>query len=415
MLDSNILPLTFNTGQIRQAIVDRSQSLFAWKVLSKGGLETLIRRVDVPPTPEQQSQKISTPGNLQPLACGRKCFINFDRQALLNQAYKSFDSDTTVVEVSGTERLDSEFINACLGVTQNGYSLALDDFVAESHQQPLLEHIDLLNVEFPALTEDQHRRIVESSLRYGFIPLAERVDSQEDFESARELGYTYFQGNYYSRPKKKVVRRLQPSQLNYLRLLDAVNSSDFQLDTVESLIRQDTALTVRLLQFLNSPAFGLRTQINSIRHAIGVLGQRPLQKWISLIAVGELSREKPLILMTTSLVRARFCESIAEKTGKPIQAGECFLIGMLSLLDALLDQPMTEAISNLALSQTITASLLNQQSELSYVLDMIRALEEADWQWLRALAFQSQAEESVLFQEYERAIQWAGEVTAGMS
>ena len=407
---------------VRQPVVDRSQEVVGYKVLCKGGTGNLLGRIektpamtvriDAPELPTEAAPSSAFTYDLQKLTKGKKSFVNFEKPLLIEQAFLSLDPTTSVVEVTETDHHDVEFINACLGVRKAGYTIALNDYVIESQHQPLLEHIDMMDVDFPTVTADHHERIIETAMRYGFAPVACEVDTQDDFAKAQEFGYQYFRGSYYSKPRRKIANRLLGSHLIYLQLLEAVNASLFQMDDIEQLIRKDVALTTQLLRYLNSPAFGLRTRVSSIRHALGVLGHRPLKKWLSLIAVSELSKEKPLVLMTTSLIRARFCETLGEKLIGPNSVGDCFLVGLLSLLDAILDQPLGEVVAGLGLSASIEATLLHQNSPFSPLRDLIQAIEEGDWRWISALAFQLQFNEAQIFAAYEDAIQWASSITS---
>lgn len=410
----NVSPVTTRLiGLTRQPIVQRDQKLFAYRVMAKSGTSELFGRIDSPESRgvasglEPKTAVMSDAAiSLQHLSANRPVVLTIDRDQLLNRTWMAMPSDSTILETQAPDQMDSEFIQACMGVRESGYKLILDDFIVDRRAQPLLEHIDMLNVEFPALSDDQHSRIVEAASRYGFSAIADMVDVQEDFDRAVELGYSYCQGRYYCKPRRRVPGKLQPSQVIYLQLLHEVNSPQFSMDDVELLIKQDVALTVRLLQYLNSPAFGLRTAVSSIRHALAVLGQRPLRQWLTLIAVSELSRGKPEILLITSLVRAKFCEVICKSVANDQVAAEAFLTGMLSLLDAILDQPMNEILSSLNLTESIRRSLLDRESSNGVLIDLIQSLEEADWRWMAALAFQMGLDEQLIFSSYETAVIW---------
>ncbi len=400
---------------VRQPIVDRDQNVYGYQLLCAGGIGEMLCRVDGATETTTKSAHSHDLEGLQKLTGGRKCFLSFDRKLLIDQAYRALSAKSTVIEIPRTERVDSELVNACQKLRCRGYALALEDFVVEPQSQPLLEHIDLLKVEFSSLSDDQHCNIVQSAGRYGFAAVAEQVDTQEDFLRARQLGYSYFQGYFYCRPADNSLKQMPASRLQCLRLLKVVSEPLFQFDQVEELVRQDLSLTVRLLKYLNSPSIGLRIKVNSIRQAVGILGQRPLQKWVSVIAVSELSRDKPLVLMTTSLVRAKFCEAIAERAFASSIACNGFLVGMLSLLDAILDQPMSKLLIELPLSESVRAPLLRQESPLSLLMDLSQALEEGDWLWISAVAHQLNVSQDVVFGEYENAVLWAASVTAEMT
>lgn len=427
---ANVSPVAVNVaGLTRQPVVDRDQKLFAYKVMARSGSAELFRRIDPTSEPSIASGSAGrssvgaapldvasdTMLSLQHLSANRSFIVGIDRDQLLNRTYLSMPSSSTVLETPAPDQMDAEFIQACVGVREAGYRLVLDDIIVDRRAQPLLEHIDMLNVEFPALSDDQHRRIVEAATRFGFSAIADAVDTQDDFQRAIELGYSHCHGRYYCKPRRRAPGKLQASQVIYLQLLHEVNSPQFSLDDVEALIRQDVALTVRLLQYLNSPAFGLRTNVTSIRHALAVLGHRPLRQWLTLISVSELSRGKPEILLITSLVRAKFCEAICKSVANDQVAAEAFLTGMLSLLDAILDQPMNEILSSLSLTESIRRSLLDRESSTGVLIDLIQSLEEADWRWMAALSFQMGLDEQLIFNSYESAILWTTTILGHLS
>jgi c-di-GMP-related signal transduction protein len=400
-----------NSCLIRQSIVDRDENVVAYKLLVRDGTRQLICRIEEPSSPIEAAANQNHLTGLHRITDGQKCFIEFNRSLLLENAYTTLDSDSTVVEVSESEKFDAELVDACCTVKKKGYALALDDYVDDPWLQPLLEHTDLLKVEFPILTAEQHRRIIACAGKYGFVAMAKRIDTQEDFTKARELGYTYFQGYYYCKPKLSSISGIPTSQLHYLRLLQVVNAAEFRIDAIEELIKNELSLTVKLLQYLNSPSFALRSTISSIRQAVTLLGQRPLQKWVSMITVSQLGQSKPMVLLNASLARAKFFEVIGKRVFTDAIAGDCFLVGMLSLLDAILDVPMAEILCNLALAPSIVAPLLGSESPLNQLLDLTRALDEGEWRLISALASQMKIDENSVFAAYEDAIVWASEVT----
>jgi c-di-GMP-related signal transduction protein len=391
---------------VRQPVLDRDQNTFGYEFLFRSDTVDTTRRVD---DGADARKMVSAAGHLKGLleiADGRKCFIQFNRRQLLEHFYQSLPPDSTVVEVFETTTLDAEFIQACHDVRRLGYALALDDYVVEPKLQPLLQHINLLKVGLKTVTDEQHEHIVESSKTYGFEVVAENVQTQDDFTNALRLGYTYYQGSFFCEPQLSNSRPLTSSHLHYLRLLQAINQQEFQIDQIESLISQDVALTVKLLQYLNSPGFGMKHEIRSIRQAVGILGHRPLKKWGVLIAVNELSRDRPAVLMSTSLIRAKFCESIGNLVLGNVGASECFLVGILSLLDAILDQQMEVVLQELDVSPEIRDALLKSGSPMRNLLDLVRALEEGDWRWISALVYQLEIKETAVFAEYRSAVIW---------
>lgn len=409
--------IPMETCLIRQPVMDREQVVFGYELLFRNGNEDLLLRLD---KPDNELDAGVAPGPhihltyLQKITEGRRCFLSFSRKQLLERAYGSLSAESTVVEVFETEGLDEELVKTCHEVRQSGYTLALADAVVEPRLQPLLGIIDLLKVDFTTVSDDQHQEIIQSASKNGFGLVAHGLHTSTDFLRARQFGYTYFQGNFFCHPKFIADRQIPTSHLLYLKLLQVVNQPEFDVDKINELMRQDLSLSVKLLRYLNSPKFALRTTISTIRQALGLMGQRPLRNWVSLITVAELSRQKPMVLLSTSMIRAKFCEAVGQHSLKGAMASEGFLLGMFSLLDAILDQPMADLLQELALSQSIRDALIQIESPLRYVLDLAKALEDGDWRTVGALEWQLQIDDETVFSDYRKAIDWASEVCSGL-
>ncbi len=400
---------------IRQPVLDRKHVVYGYEFLFRSNADELSRRTIQGVDARELSDKTSRLADVQRIAQGRKCFINFNRQELLERRYSSLSPASTVVEVSESACQDTKLVEACRQVRKSGYSLALDDYVVKPKVNPMLKQIDLLKIDFQTLTEEQHAGIVHSGKERGIAIVADGLLTPDDFIRARQFGYTYFQGYFFCRPQQMELRPIPASHLHCLRLLQTVNQPDFQVDRIDQLIRQDASLCVRLLTYLNSSTFALREKVSSIRQAVGLMGQRPLRKWVSLMTVSELSREKPLVLMNTSLIRGKLCEAVAERLFEGATGSEGFLVGMFSLLDAILDQPMAGVLKELTLSVSLQDALLQVESPLRNVLDLAKALEEGNWQRITDLASSLLIDEDAVFAEYQHAVVWASEVLSGLS
>lgn len=398
---------------VRQPVVTSSQEVYGYDLLCGGSRGFVFE-------PEPNSTTSSDPSNQQTsaflsnLADGLTGFVRFDRRQLENHQYRAFPADRFVIEIPETELPDRALANVCREARRSGYRVALNDFVVEPRLQPMLDCIDLLKVDFPVLTNDQHRQIIEAAADHHFETIADHTSTPESFERAKRLGYQFFQGNFYSKPDLRNMHRLATGQMQLLRVLQAVNHSEFHVEVIDQLIRQDVALSVKLLKYLNSSTFGLRSKVSSIRQAVALLGHRPLQRWVTLLSVGELCQQKPLVLMNTSLIRAKFCEAIGENLLSATDAAECFLTGLLSLLDAVLDQPMAEILAQLSLSRTIVGTLLGEASTMAPVLELVQCMENGDFRRIAALVYEMQSEESFVFDEYRKACAWAADVFSGI-
>jgi EAL and modified HD-GYP domain-containing signal transduction protein len=189
-----------------------------------------------------------------------------------------------------------------------------------------------------------------------------------------------------------------------------ISQPDFDVDQIEKLIRGDLSLSYKLLRYLNSPIFLRKTPVQSVRHAITTLGQQPLQKWVSIVAMHGLSGQQPSELMNTCLVRARFSELLGEKLLHPDLWSDCFIVGMFSLLDAMLGQPMEDILRELSLSDDVQHALLQRDSPLLPIVELASAMEYGDWSTINRLASSLGIEEADVYRLHNESIEWAAQM-----
>lgn len=391
----------------RQPILNRDRQLYGYELLFRNGSENYFRPIDGDLATASLVSDAVHIHSLEKLTNGRKSFINFTRNSLIDDLYTVLPASTTVVEILESVEVDDELLNACRRVKTKGYVLALDDYIPEDRFDALLSIIDVLKVEFPAISESQQNSVIQSARRYGFKLLAEKIETPEQYDFARQLGYDYFQGYFFCKPQMLSARRLPESNIQSLRLLQLVGEPVFDIDKVEALIRGDISLSYKLLRYLNSPVFRRQSPVQSVRHAIITLGQQPLRKWVSIIAIQGLSDLKPSELMNTCLIRARFNELLGEKVLDQASSSECFIVGMFSLLDAMLDQTMKDILPELGLSDDVRLALLRLESPLLPVVELSMAMENGDWSAIKRLTILLNIEEAAAFRLHAESIEWA--------
>ncbi|MFN8705661.1 MAG: EAL and HDOD domain-containing protein [Planctomyces sp.] len=390
----------------RQPIFDRDLAVYGYELLFRNGAENFFRPVDGNFATQSLISDAVHLHSIEKITEGRRCFINFTRESILSELYAVLPAGSTVVEVLETVEISSEIIQACRKLREQGFTLALDDYVLDPGFNELLPLVDILKVEFPALSADQHAQITKMSAEHRFMLLAEKVETQDQFLHAKALGYHLFQGYFFCRPSILKTKRIPESHAQSLRLLQLVNQPEFQIQQIEELIRSDVGMSYKLLRYMNSPIFGQRSSVQSIRQAVTALGQRALRKWVSLLTVNSISTDKPTELTNTSLIRARFCELCGENMLDRSNASDCFTSGLFSLLDAMLDQPIELLIEELNLSESTRTALLGQTSAISDILSLAVAMEKADWPRISRFSEQYQIPEKTLFQWNQESVDW---------
>jgi len=234
--------------------------------------------------------------------------------------------------------------------------------------------------------------------------LAEKVETQADFDMAMDLGYSYVQGFFFSKPDIVIGRDIPGYKLNYLNTIREINQRQINIEKLEQIIQRDTSLSYKLLRLINSAFFGLQYKIKSIRHALVLLGYDELRKWASLLVLSGLGDDKPHELAVLSAVRARFCELVAEKVGLQTERTEIYLMGLFSLVDAFLDQSMTQVLQDLPISEKSKSALLGNPSPYTSIYQLVLAYEAADWPRFGELATQLGLPESSAPGFYHQAL-----------
>ncbi len=390
----------------RQPILNRSRELFAYELLFRNGLQNSCEGIDL----EVASTSVLDTSFLirfEKITAGHRMFINCPRDFLLREYASLFPPQSVVIEILETIRPDEEVIAACRRLKQAGYTLALDDFVDSPAWAPLVELADILKIDFQLTDRSEQCAIVARYAGRNIRMLAEKVETQEEFAAGMQMGYALFQGYFFCRPEVLRHRTLPSSKVAYLDLLRAATAPEFNIRELASKIKHEASLTFRLLRYLNSAAFGLRSEVRSVRHALSLLGERELRKWIAVVSVSVLADGKPDELMTIPLVRGRFCELLAPLAGLADHASDLFLMGLLSVMDAVLDQPLDSILADLPVRSEIKEALLARTGSYWQLLEIAVAHERADWEKASALLSETEMEEDRVSELYVAAVDWS--------
>jgi EAL and modified HD-GYP domain-containing signal transduction protein len=397
----------------RQAIFDRDRRVHGYELLfrSASGQNEFDGTEGGLATRQVLANSLLVIG-LENLVGSKKAFVNFGRGPLLQGWHSSLPPENTVIELLENVEPDDDILEACRELRKQGYQLALDDFVFHAGSERLLEVADLVKIEIQSLPRPEQKVLVRSYRARGLQTLAEKVETHEEFEWAREAGYDFFQGYFFARPVIVRGRKIPAAKVHCLRLLQEAQRPELDFDRLEALILEDVSLSYQLLRYVNSPLFGISNRIRSIRQALLFFGENDLRKWIALATLARTADDKPGELILHSLVRARFCESLAQAGKKGVEQS-AFLMGLFSLLDALIDRPIEEALAEMSLAPEIAAVLNGKAPEgdpLGKLYALARAYEAADWERVDVLANAASIPAGTLAEVYCAAAGWAREI-----
>lgn len=261
-------------------------------------------------------------------------------------------------------------------------------------------------------TFPEQKRVVDACHHRQIPVIAEKVETDEQFHRCADIGYDYFQGYFFCRPQIVGRRSVPANKTVYLQLLAAANEPVFDIRKISQLFRRDVSLSYRLLRYLNSPVFGFTSEIHSIPHALTLLGELPLRKWISLVSVACLGDEVADRLLRLPLLCARFCELIGLKIEMHRKTNELFLLGLLSLMDALLNVRMSDVLAEIPVDDEIKKALLGRPSRYRPIFEVALDYESGTWEQLAHSARHVGLHEQFLPDLYMRSVRWVTEILA---
>lgn len=347
---------------------------------------------------------------LESFTKGGLAFVNCTRDALLGGLITLLPPQTTVVELLETIQPGDEVLQACKHLRQLGYRIALDDFVPAAEWQPLVEIADYVKVDFRLSGPEIRREIVRMTKHSRAALLAEKVEDQHDLELAQQDGYEYFQGYFFCRPKIVANREIPPNRMNYLRLLVQLTRSPLNVDEVLRVVEREASLCYRLLRLANSALWGLREDVTSVRQAFMLVGEERFRMLVTVAATSALGHAQSPALVNLSLERARFCELAAPLVGE--DPTEQFMLGLMSLLDAMLDAPMQQIAESLPFRSEARAALAGARNSAAVPLCLIRSFELGGWSDCSDAVHLPGVSEERLTELYLEAVQWANDSVA---
>lgn len=398
----------------RQPIFDRRRNVFGYELLYRSGAKTnAYTATDGDAATRSVLHGSLNVVGLAELTGSKKAFVNCTKNTFVNDEYVVLPPAGSVVELLETVLPDTEILAALKRAKDAGYCVALDDFAFGNEYRAFLPYADILKVDFLATSPDQRRRLSQQYANNGkTLLLAEKVETHDDFAEALKLGYHYFQGYFFCKPEIVSRKNIPAFKQNCLRFIQEVNTPSISFERLEGVVKRDPALSTKLLRYLNSAAFGLVNRITSIRQALALLGEKQLRKWASLIALSELGRDKPSELMTIALVRARFCELLAPQAGLADRALDCFIMGLLSAMDAFTDQTIAESVADIPLAPDVSAALLgDSECPLGRVFSIALALERGRNAHAATLLAKIPVPADTAFALYCQSIAWADQST----
>jgi len=367
----------------RQPIFDRNMNIFAYELLYRDSNENRANVTCQNTSTTTVILNLITEFGFTATTGNKIAFINLSRDYLTGVLPVQLPAKQVVLEILEDTVVDDALIIGLKNLINQGFTLALDDFIYSSEWDPILPLVDYIKVEIPLLTRKEIISHVNQLKKYNVKLLAEKIETEEEYEFLRECGFDLFQGYFLARPKVIEGKTISANELTILSLLSDLYNNDIKVDDLVKSISNDVSLCYKILRYINSAHYALARKVDSIREAITYVGLRKLKHWATLIAMSNIS-SKPDDLMQLTMTRAYMCEQIAEQLGEE-DSQHCFSVGLLSTLDVLLGMPMKQVLAALPLSSDIQNSLMYFEGKAGLILACSVAYEKGDWDSIRKL------------------------------
>ncbi|MGI9320123.1 MAG: EAL and HDOD domain-containing protein [Thiogranum sp.] len=385
----------------RQPIYDRNLGVYAYELLFRSEQSETADITDGDKATSDVIVNTFLEIGLDNIVNKRPAFINLTRSFFVNHQTISLPKDRVVLELLEDIEADEEVIEGVKRLSEQGYTIALDDFIYHESLKPLVKLANLIKIDIMSLDRDEIRDHVLALRKHPVKLVAEKVETQEDFNYCLDLGFDYFQGYFFAQPKVIRGRRLPNNRIAILNLLRHLQDPDITPGQLEDLIAQDLTFSYRILRYVNSASYALSRNIESIQQAVVILGLQTVNSWTTLLAMSQVDN-KPTELVITAMVRGKMAEELA-KAQKCHCPETFFTVGLFSALDALMDNSMEEILTQLPLADHISNALLHRQGIHGEILSCVLAYERGEWEQVKS----STLSMARIRDCYLSALQWA--------
>ena len=387
----------------RQPILNRDKTLFAYELLFRQSLENVFPNINDNQATAKLIEGLQFNLGLDSLTQGTLAFINFTHDSLLNGYPLLLPKEQIVVEILETAKPSKKLLQVCIQLKEQGYILALDDYEHQPAWRHFFPYIDIIKIDYQLSSNEQIQQIVAETKDFPNIKLlAEKVENYAEFNQALDIGCDYFQGYFFSKPEVIKSIAFNPSQLSVINLMAEIYKPEPSIPKITAIFEGDVELSFKMLRYAQSPIFKRTGDIETIKQAIIMFGMTELKRFISLLFTAQFSQGKPQELTVMALTRARFCELM-------LAASSAFLVGLLSLIDAMVDADLVELMDKLPISEEMKKALVIKQGESAKYLRLCELFELAQWEEAEALCEFYGYPVELTLDKFQQALQWSSE------
>ena len=397
----------------RQPVFDEKGQLWGYELFCVSSDETT--RFGLPENKDVALSVASSAyiGLQQILERGKKIIVNFSEKSMLDDLPYAFPPILAAVKVAEDLYAKSRVPDVLKRLKADGYLIAVGGFTGNPAFGPLYGLADIIGTDVSLGQKDTLAALLDMARPYSAMLLAGQVQDPARFKMCKELGFTLFHGPFFKSPDKIIVRKLSSNEVSRFNLLRLIEAEEPDLDNLAATIQEDVSISFRLLSYLNSTAFGLTQKVKSIHQAIMLLGWQKMKNWLRVVLLTDMSQSKDASeLVLLSAQRGKFLELIArDHDFWGFDTDSLNMLGIFSLLDALLGIPMTEVVGYLPLENRLKAALCREpNNEYLPLLHLAQYFEEAKWEDAEKMIHQLNLDPKKIKSAFQTAIDWTGEL-----
>lgn len=395
----------------RQPILNAKRQVVAYELLFRDS-KTNSFPAHIPPDTATAKLLVNSylSTGLDNITEGKPAFVNFPRAMLADHLAHMVPYKNIVVEILETVEPTEENYQLLRTLFHKRFVLALDDFIYTSEWERFLPFIKLIKLDILETPLETLGPQLQLFRKYKIKLLAEKVETYEQFELAKRMGFNFFQGYFLYTPEVIEDSDIDPSHHFLMAIYAEVMKEEFDYKVLESYFEKDMGLSYKLLRFVNSSLFDIKREITSLKQAMVFLGENQLRKFICLIVTSQLNPQKPAVLVKDTVIRARLCELIAKQMGLKDEADAAFMTGLFSTIDAILDRSMQAVLESLPLAAEIKKALLTKQGQLAQILEAALAYMQGNWMVVFAFAKQYNIGANAMIAACDNAYDWMSTV-----
>jgi len=387
----------------RQPIYNKNLTVFGYELLFRSGTKNAAAVDPFSADGATSTTIINTflEIGLERLVGNKYAFINLTEQFLLEEDSLPISPKQVILEVLEDIPVTPELISAVERLSSKGFIIALDDYIYNPSHKPLVKMVDIIKIDIMQLSKVQIIQHVKKLKEYDIKLLAEKIETIEEYEFCRKLGFDYYQGYFLSKPRIIRSKALPTNKVAVLNLLAVLQNPNSNIDELEEAISFDVSISYRILKLINSSFFSFSHEVDSVKQAIVILGRNQLSSWASMIALSKMD-DRPSEMIHLAMIRGKMCEMLAEKSDlKPLES--FFTVGLFSALDILMERDIKTIIAPLPLSDEVENALLKHEGILGEALKCALAYEVADFE---NISFQDLIQDDFFIANVE-AVSWA--------